>query len=155
MLIFHTSRFARNTIEAKRYKKMLRSESVHEIFDEYYSVSLSFWTKMGLREKARQGLLTGGLAWGLLKGEDGIAVPEVEKAPYVLRMFEMYATGQHTDRTIAEWLNVQEQRTTARCPRRRDARVKSSSTLRARSRSGIGSGASASSSAMVRPLSLR
>lgn len=34
------------------------SESVHEIFDEYYSVSLSFWTKMGLREKARQGLLT-------------------------------------------------------------------------------------------------
>jgi len=136
VLIFHTSRFARNTIEAKRYKKLLRSElgidvisvtqplgtdvddpaaflseSVHEIFDEYYSVSLSFWTKMGLREKARQGLLTGGLAWGLLKGEDGIAVPDAEKAPYVLAMFEMYATGQHTDRTIAEWLNVQGQRT--------------------------------------------
>ena len=136
VLIFHTSRFARNTIEAKRYKKLLRSElgidvisvtqplgtdvddpaaflseSVHEIFDEYYSVSLSFWTKMGLREKARQGLLTGGLAWGLLKGEDGIAVPDLEKAPYVLAMFEMYATGQHTDRTIAEWLNVQGQRT--------------------------------------------
>ena len=46
------------------------SESVHEIFDEYYSVSLSFWTKMGLREKARQGLLTGSLPWGYLKGED-------------------------------------------------------------------------------------
>jgi DNA invertase Pin-like site-specific DNA recombinase len=80
VLVFHTSRFARNTIEAKRYKKLPRSElsvevisvtqplgtdvddpaaflaeSVHEIFDEYYSVSLSFWTKMGLREKARQG----------------------------------------------------------------------------------------------------
>jgi DNA invertase Pin-like site-specific DNA recombinase len=100
VLIFHTSRFARNTIEAKRYKKLLRSElgidvisvtqplgtdvddpaaflseSVHEIFDEYYSVSLSFWTKMGLREKARQGLLTGGLAWGLLKGEEGSPSP--------------------------------------------------------------------------------
>jgi site-specific DNA recombinase len=89
VLVFHTSRFARNTVEAKRYKKLLRSElgidvisvtqplgadaddpaaflseSVHEIFDEYYSISLSFWTKMGLREKARQGLLTGSLPWG-------------------------------------------------------------------------------------------
>jgi DNA invertase Pin-like site-specific DNA recombinase len=86
VLIFHTSRFARNTIEAKHNKKLLRSEqrievisvtqplgdandpaaflaeSVHEIFDEYYSVSLSFWTTMGLKEKARQGFLTGGLA---------------------------------------------------------------------------------------------
>ena len=59
VLVFHTSRFARNTVEAKRYKKLLRSElgidvisvtqplgadtddhaaflseSVHEIFDE-------------------------------------------------------------------------------------------------------------------------
>jgi DNA invertase Pin-like site-specific DNA recombinase len=80
VLVFHTSRFARNTIEAKRYKKLLRSElgvevisvtqplgtdvddpaaflaeSVHEIFDEYYSVSLSFWTKMGLRERPAKG----------------------------------------------------------------------------------------------------
>jgi site-specific DNA recombinase len=72
VLVFHTSRFARNTVEAKRYKKLLRSElgidvisvtqplgadvddpaaflseSVHEIFDEYYSVSLSFWTRWG------------------------------------------------------------------------------------------------------------
>jgi hypothetical protein len=88
------------------------SESVHEIFDEYYSVSLSFWTKMGLREKARQGLLTGSLPWGYVKGEDRIAQPDPEKAPYVRRLFEMYASGQHTDRTLAEWLNVNEQRTT-------------------------------------------
>ena len=137
VLIFHTSRFARNTIEAKRYKKLLRSElgidvisvtqplganvddpaaflseSVHEIFDEYYSVSLSFWTKMGLREKARQGLLTGSLGWGLTKGEDGIAIPDPKKAPRVLRMFELYATGQHSDRSIAEWLDAKGLRTT-------------------------------------------
>ncbi len=127
--VYHTSRFARNTLEAKRYKKLLRSElgidvisvtqplgaddpaaflseSVHEIFDEYYSVSLSFWTKMGLREKARQGLLTGSLPWGYVKGEDGVAVPNPEKAPYVRRLFEMYATGQHTDRTLSAWLNI-------------------------------------------------
>ena len=137
VLIFHTSRFARNTIEAKHYKKLLRtqlgievisvtqplgadandpaaflSESVHEIFDEYYSVSLSFWVKMGLREKARQGLLTGSLPWGLAKGTDGIAVPDPERAPFVLRLYELYATGQHTDRSLAEWLNLQGQRTT-------------------------------------------
>jgi site-specific DNA recombinase len=137
VLVFHTSRFARNTMEAKHYKKLLRtqlgievisvtqplgtdandpaaflSESVHEIFDEYYSVSLSFWTKMGLREKARQGLLTGTLPWGLAKGETEIAVPDPERAAFVLRLFELYATGQHTDRTLAEWLNLQGQRTT-------------------------------------------
>lgn len=136
VLVFHTSRFARNTVEAKRYKKLLRSElgidvisvtqplgadaddpaaflseSVHEIFDEYYSVSLSFWTKMGLREKARQGLLTGSLPWGYIKGEDGVAVPDPARAPYVTRIFELYTSGEHTDRTIAQWLNVQGQRT--------------------------------------------
>jgi DNA invertase Pin-like site-specific DNA recombinase len=136
VLIFHTSRFARNTIEAKHYKKLLRSElgievisvtqplgdandpatflaeSVHEVFDEYYSVSLSFWTTMGLKEKARQGFLTGGLAWGYLKGEDGIAFPDPERAPLVLAIFEIYATGRYSHRDIALWLNERGQRTT-------------------------------------------
>ncbi|MGO9248058.1 MAG: recombinase family protein, partial [Solirubrobacteraceae bacterium] len=69
VLVFHTSRFARSQIEARRYKQLLRerlgirvvsvtqpmgedptdpsaflAESIHEMFDEYYSVSLSFWT---------------------------------------------------------------------------------------------------------------
>src|SRR4051794_16764058 len=78
VLVYHTSRFARNQSEARRYKALLRdrlgirvvsvtqpigddpsdpsfflAESIHEMFDEYYSVSLSFWTRTGLREKAR------------------------------------------------------------------------------------------------------
>ncbi len=86
VLVFHTSRFARNQVEARRYKRLLRerlgikvlsvtqpigedhtdpcsflAESVHEMFDEYYSISLSFWTRSGLREKARQGYLIGNL----------------------------------------------------------------------------------------------
>ena len=89
VLVYHTSRFARNQVEARRYKQMLRerlgikvisvtqpmgedhsdpsaflAESIHEMFDEYYSVSLSFWTRTGLREKARQGHLVGALPWG-------------------------------------------------------------------------------------------
>ena len=35
VLIFHTSRFARNTIEAKRYKKLLRSEARHRRYLRY------------------------------------------------------------------------------------------------------------------------
>ena len=137
VLVFHTSRFARNTIEAKRYKKLLRSElgvevisvtqplgtdvddpaaflaeSVHEIFDEYYSVSLSFWTKMGLREKARQGLITGSLPWGYVKGEDGVAAPDPERAPVVHALFTIYATGRFSCRDLAGWLNDRDYRTT-------------------------------------------
>ena len=136
VLVYHSSRFARNTIEAKQYKRLLRrelgidvisvtqplggdaddpaaflTESVHEIFDEYYSVSLSFWVKMGLKEKARQGLLTGSLPWGYRKGADGIAEPDEERARTVRRMFELYASGRHTHRTIAEWLNSEGLRT--------------------------------------------
>jgi site-specific DNA recombinase len=96
VLMFHTSRFARNTEEARHYKKLLRqrlgidvisvsqplgtvdkddptaflSESIHEVFDEYYSINLSFWIKMGLKEKARQGLLHT-LGWGLVKARTG------------------------------------------------------------------------------------
>lgn len=80
VLVFHTSRFARSQIEARKYKQLLRerlgirvvsvtqpmgedpsdpssflAESIHEMFDEYYSVSLSFWTKSGLREKPAKG----------------------------------------------------------------------------------------------------
>jgi site-specific DNA recombinase len=136
VLVYHSSRFARNTIEAKQYKRLLRrelgievvsatqplggdaddpaaflTESVHEIFDEYYSVSLSFWVKMGLKEKARQGLLTGSLPWGYRKGAEAIAEPDPARAPVVRRIFELYASGRHTDRTLAEWLNSEGQRT--------------------------------------------
>ena len=56
---------------------------------------------MGLRKKGRQGLLTGSLRWGLIKGTDAIPTLDPEKAPFVLRIFELYAAGQHTDRTLA------------------------------------------------------
>src|SRR6266545_4083151 len=132
VLVYHTSRFARNQVEARRYKQMLRerlgikvlsvtqpkgedpsdpsaflAESIHEMFDEYYSVSLSFWTRTGLREKARQGHLVGTLPWGYRRDPDnGLAVPDPERAPIVHELFERYATGQESDRTLAAWLNA-------------------------------------------------
>ena len=137
VLVFHTSRFARNQVEARKYKQLLRdklgikvfsvtqpmgddhsdpssflTESIHEMFDEYYSVSLSFWTRSGLREKARQGYLTGTLPWGYMR--DPVTeevIPDPARAPLVLGMYTRYATGQESDRTIAAWLNAKGART--------------------------------------------
>jgi site-specific DNA recombinase len=137
VLVFHTSRFARNQVEARRYKQLLRerlgirvvsvsqpmgedhtdpsaflAESIHEMFDEYYSVSLSFWTRSGLKEKARQGHLVGSLPWGYVRDlATKLAVPDPARAPLVLQLFERYATGQESDRTLAAWLNATGART--------------------------------------------
>jgi DNA invertase Pin-like site-specific DNA recombinase len=137
VLVFHTSRFARNQVESKRYKQLLRerlgirvvsvtqpmgedhtdpssflAESIHEMFDEYYSVSLSFWTRSGLREKARQGHLVGSLPWGYLRDPaTKLAVPDHERAPLVRELFERYATGHESDRSLADWLNAKGART--------------------------------------------
>jgi site-specific DNA recombinase len=137
VLVFHTSRFARNQIEARKYKQLLRdklgikvfsvtqpmgedhsdpssflAESIHEMFDEYYSVSLSFWTRAGLAEKARQGYLVGSLPWGYMRDPNsGEVVSDPERAPLVRGMFERYATGDESDRSIAAWLNAKGART--------------------------------------------
>ena len=88
------------------------AESIHEMFDEYYSVSLSFWTKSGLREKARQGHLVGMLPWGYIRDkETKIAVADPDRAPLVLELFERYGTGQESDLTLAAWLNATGART--------------------------------------------
>jgi site-specific DNA recombinase len=141
VLVYHTSRFARNQVEARRYKQLLRerlgirvlsvtqpmgedhtdpsaflAESIHEMFDEYYSVSLSFWTRGGLKEKARQGHLVGSLPWGYVRDpQTKLAVADPARAPLVTEMFERYATGQESDRSVAAWLNA----TGARTARRR------------------------------------
>jgi site-specific DNA recombinase len=88
------------------------AESIHEMFDEYYSVSLSFWTRSGLKEKARQGHLVGSLPWGYVRDlATKLAVPDPARAPLVLQLFERYATGQESDRTLAAWLNATGART--------------------------------------------
>ena len=136
VLVFHTSRFARNLIEAKHYKTLLRSElgidvvsvtqplgahhddpssylseSMQEMFDEYQSRTIAFWSRVGLKEKARRGYLTGSLPWGYRKGPDEIAEPDPERAPLLARVYERYATGEESDRTLAAWLNQQGART--------------------------------------------
>jgi site-specific DNA recombinase len=137
VLVFHSSRFARNQAQARHYKGLLRdtlgikvvsvtqpvgddptepstfiAESINDMFDEYYSVSLSFWVRNGLAEKARQGYLVGLLPWGYIRNpETKLAVPHPWRAPLVLQMFQRYDTGQESDRTLAAWLNSKGART--------------------------------------------
>lgn len=84
IIVYHTSRFARNVEESRQYKKLLReklsidvisatqpfgdfntpssflNEGINELFDEYTSRNIGFWVKSGLMEKRRQGKPIGG-----------------------------------------------------------------------------------------------
>lgn len=95
ILVFHTSRFARNVQEARQYKTLLReklgvdvvsitqnfgdwqnpsaflNEGVNELFDEHYSRQLSFWVRGGLAEKRLQGYQHGNPPFGYYKKKLG------------------------------------------------------------------------------------
>ena len=84
IIVFHTSRFARNVQEARQYKDLLRkklnidvvsttqnfgdfndpssflNEGINELFDEYTSRQIGFWVKSGLMIKRGQGKPIGG-----------------------------------------------------------------------------------------------
>jgi site-specific DNA recombinase len=131
VIVYHSSRFARNQLLSRRYKALLREngialisasqpsvgddpsdptvflyEGFQEMFDEYYSVNQSFWTRTGLREKARQGHLIGTLPWGykLDPARRDIVLDE-DRAPLVAELFRRYAGGTESDRSLAIWLN--------------------------------------------------
>lgn len=132
VLVFHSSRFARDQVLARRYKALLRksgivflsasqpsfgddpndptvflSEGLQEMFDEYYSVNQSFWTRAGLQEKARQGNLVGSLPFGYQHDPaTGAVVLDEERAALVAELFQRYATGTESDRSLAIWLNA-------------------------------------------------
>lgn len=92
ILIYHTSRFARNVKDARHYKELLRkklgidvvsitqnfgddfnnpsaflNEGINELFDEHYSKQLSFWVRSGCTEKRRQGFQLGNPPLGYFK----------------------------------------------------------------------------------------
>ena len=95
VLVYHTSRFARNVREARKYKDELRkdlnidvisvtqpmgdwenpssflNEGINELFDEYYSKQLSFWVSGACREKRRVGKPLGNPPLGYSKKVTG------------------------------------------------------------------------------------
>lgn len=94
ILVFHTSRFARNVSEARQYKTLLRkkgisvifvtqnfgdsedpsaflNEGINELFDEHGSRQIAFWVKSACMEKRSQGKQNGNPPLGYYKKEVG------------------------------------------------------------------------------------
>jgi site-specific DNA recombinase len=157
ILVYHTSRFFRNISLARQYKRLLRehlgvdvvsvtqptgdsgtpqaylSEGVNELFDEYYSITLSFWTSTGKRTRAENGFYNGDPPYGYCKGNcshctvpraeqvcshfgqidqsrDGVLIPHPINQKGLLSAFQQCAEGA-TDREIATGLNNADYRT--------------------------------------------
>ena len=66
--------------------------------------------KKGLGERKAQGLYCGCLPFGVIKGEDGVPVPDPASFPDLQVAFEQAAQGK-TDRQIAQYLNSKGHRT--------------------------------------------
>lgn len=95
ILIYHTSRFARNVVDSRKYKEHLReklgidvisvtqnfgdwntpnsylNEGINELFDAHYSKQLSAWVRNSLQEKRRQGNQLGKPPYGYYKKQVG------------------------------------------------------------------------------------
>ncbi len=70
--------------------------------------TLSKETNKGKLERSTQGFHNGAVPWGYisqLQGNRKLGVPNPDKAPVVVEMYERYSTGAYSDFEIAEWLN--------------------------------------------------
>jgi DNA invertase Pin-like site-specific DNA recombinase len=77
---------------------------------EFYSDNVSKETNKGKLERSLQGYHNGAVPWGYtsrLVGIRKVGVPDPEKAPILVEMFERYAAGAYSDMQIADWLNAQ------------------------------------------------
>jgi site-specific DNA recombinase len=77
---------------------------------EFYSDNVSKETNKGKLERSLQGYHNGTVPWGyisVLQGNRKVGIPDQEKAPIVVAMFERFATGQYSDMQIAALLNEQ------------------------------------------------
>ena len=138
VLVFHTSRFARNQVEARKYKQLLRdelgiqvvsvtqpmgedpndpssflAESIHEMFDEYYSVSLSFWTAPGSpRRPVRAPRRQPPVGLHARRGRPGAPCPTRSARRSCSRCSSAMRPGKSPTEASPAWLNAKGARTT-------------------------------------------
>ena len=138
LLVYRTSRFARNRADAIRYKQELRAlgkvvvfvsqgiisgndndflnEGINEVLDEHYSRNLSRWVSDGLRMKHENGMVNGKAPLGYRseKAEDGKRerkVPDPATMKTLLELLRCYASGRYSHKTLADHLNAHGHRT--------------------------------------------
>lgn len=127
-ILFHKlDRFSRNVENALRYFKELNEidvtiASVTEDFDyttaqgrlvfrmmalfaQWYLENLSSEVVKGKMEMARRGIHNGRLPFGYIKNNEGKVVIVEDEAKVIQQAFELYATGEYTNQTIADFLN--------------------------------------------------
>jgi DNA invertase Pin-like site-specific DNA recombinase len=75
------------------------------VFAQWYLENLSAETVKGKMERVKKGKHNGRLAFGYTPGPIGIAVQVPDEADAVRRAFEMYSTGEYTDRQLAHFFN--------------------------------------------------
>lgn len=135
VLVYAIDRFSRNMYKTMYYEDKLEKNKVYlisatEIFDntatgkfckhmmmgnaQYYSDNLSQRVTIGLQLNAEKGIMNGGIApFGYKFVEQKLEIDE-DTAPYVKRIFQMYADGKKcTD--IIEYLNAHGLRTAKGC----------------------------------------
>ncbi|MFC1961206.1 recombinase family protein [Chloroflexota bacterium] len=137
IIVVHTSRLFRNIALARKYKDQLRNkleiellfinqpqmdpggpdaflmEGINELFDEYYLYQLKFWTSLGKRSRAENGMWNGTLNFGYVTDEETkIPIFHPKNKDGLILAYESYATGQCSDRDVAEILNREGYRTT-------------------------------------------
>lgn len=76
------------------------------VFAQWYLDNLSEETKKGKKQRALKGQYNGRLPFGYRPSESGVAEVVPEEAALVLQAYEAYATGNQSDREVAELLNA-------------------------------------------------
>ena len=76
------------------------------VFAQWYLENLSAETVKGKRERAKQGLHNGRVPFGYaISADHRVAQVVPDEAIILKKAFEMYSTGEYTDRQIAAYLN--------------------------------------------------
>lgn len=126
ILVYQLDRFARNRYDSATYKARLKKngvrvisaresisddasgvlmEAVLEGMAEYYSAELSQKVRRGMDINAAKCLSVGGvIPFGFKTDSNRRFILDEEKAPYVKKIFEMYAAGC-THKEITDYLN--------------------------------------------------
>lgn len=137
VLVYQLDRFARNRYDSATYKARLKKNGVRvlsarenitddasgilvegllESMAEYYSAELAQKIRRGMDINAEKCLCTGGnIALGFKVAPDKHFIVDEDTAPIVLKIFELYASGQ-TVTQICETMNNQGVRTSRGVP---------------------------------------
>jgi site-specific DNA recombinase len=129
IIVHKFDRFARNRTESLAIKSLLRHdygikvfsvsepsedsdgpmgaliEGIMESVADWYSQNLSAETAKGKKERSVQGKHNNRAPFGMKKNSKKILVADKNELPGLIMAYEKYATGNHSDNSVAELLN--------------------------------------------------